>query len=142
MILQPPHRLLPVEACRAALAEQREVGVVGPLPRLPGLVVDAGEDGPRAEDEASERPAVVVGMPLDPRRLDELEGRSELRRGEPAALPVGMHVDAREPRGREAHLLPDGLVVLVRQELLADPAQRLLAGTHGPTRVRVQEMGA
>src|SRR5260370_30194976 len=112
------------------------------LVRLHALVVQSSQDRSRAEDKAGERPASVIGVPLDPGRLDELQPGTQLRGRQPPALPVGMQIHPREPHRLEGADRLDERGVLVIEQLLAQPAERLLAGSLRTLWMRVQEVGA
>src|SRR5712691_12119505 len=71
--LESPDSAVRIQERWATRPQEGGVGIVGALPRLHALVVDAREDRARTKDEASERAPVVKGVPLHPRRLDEAQ---------------------------------------------------------------------
>src|SRR5260221_11436568 len=73
--LQPPAVGLRVELIGVALPDEGGVRVVVALAGLEAFVVEPGQDRARAEDEAGEGAAVVVGVPLHPRWLHEAQSR-------------------------------------------------------------------
>src|SRR5260370_1830701 len=142
MELQPADVGVRVEAIGAQLLKESCVSVVIAVVGLETFVVQACQNRARAEDEASEGAPVVVGGPLDSCRFEEVQCRAQWGRWLPASLPVGVQVQPREARRVERTCGADAALILIGEQLVAHPTERLLAGASRAGVVGVQKVRA